>query len=322
MRLAVICPNPALDVVTTVAAFELGEDIAGADATIRAGGKGTNVACVACDLGATATLVAPIGGHSGAAFAQMLDPRLLLERIAVGGPTRLCVTVQTQNSTSHIRGRGPNVDRNEWQDLMQAAQAAASSADAVVISGSFPPGIAASAVAELVASLACPRIYVDTSGPHLGVAAGLAGVTIAPNFEELCVLASNDCDPTGWEPADRAQLAAHLVAQLAHSHPARVLATLGEAGAGLLINGRWCLAVPPSVHGNPVGAGDATLAAFVLSELAGHSPQTALKRAVAAGAAAVAQPIAGRVDPEVVDSFEAQTTLVEFPADQADIKQT
>lgn len=328
MRLAVICPNPALDVVTTVPAFELGADVAGADTTIRAGGKGSNVACVACDLGATATLVAPLGGDTGAAFAEMLDPRVSLERIAVGGPTRLCVTVQTANNTSHIRGRGPTVDRKQWEAVVRAAQDAASSADAVVISGSFPPGIAASAVVELISSLDCPRIYVDTSGPHLGIAAGLAGVTVAPNFDELWILANNDCEPAGsTSSSDRPKLAARLLAQLAQTRQARVLATLGEAGAGLLFDGLWCLAVPPMVEGNPVGAGDATLTSFVLAELSGHSQQRALKRAVAAGAAAVAQPIAGRVDPKVVDSFAAQTTivqtkLVEFTDDQTDIKQT
>ena len=81
-RLAVICPNPALDITAAIPAFAPGDNVNGVDTAIRAGGKGTNVACVASDLGATATLVAPLGGEAGEGFERMLDARVSLQRIA------------------------------------------------------------------------------------------------------------------------------------------------------------------------------------------------------------------------------------------------
>jgi len=318
-RLAVICPNPALDITTVAPAFEPGDTIAGADTVIRAGGKGTNVAGVASDLGATATLVAPLGGNAGAGFEHMLDSRLSLKRISVSGSTRLCLTLMTPGGISEIRGGGPAMSNDEWDAFTEAARDAASTADAAVVSGSFPPGIPSSGVDDLVSSLDCPRIYVDTSGAHLTAAASLADLTIAPNFEELCALADRGSEPLLLNPSDRSRQAARLVAQLQQRTKARVLTTLGEAGAGLLIQGLWYIAVPPEVKGNPVGAGDAALAAFIGAEVSGLPPETALKRAVAAGAAAVAQPIAGRVNPEVVELLELQTTLLNAAADQADI---
>ena len=318
-RLAVICPNPALDITAVTPVIGPGTSIAGADTTIRAGGKGTNVACVASDLGASTTLVTLLGGDAGASFDHLLDPRLALERVAVTGSTRLCLTLVSPAGVSEVRGRGPAVGNREWDAFTKAARQSAATADAVVISGSFPPGIPARSVDDLVSSLDCPRVYVDTSGEHLAVAAKLADLTIAPNFDELCALTDSDPELLSLDPAGRSRHAARMVEQIQQSGGARVLATLGNAGAGLMISGRWHVAVAPEIQGSPVGAGDAALAAFVATETRGLPAVTALRRAVAAGAAAVTEPLAGRVQPEVVDSLESRVKLLDPDADQVHI---
>ncbi len=307
-RIAVICPNPALDVTASASNFTPGDNIAGADITIRAGGKGTNVACVASDLGATAILVAPLGGGTGEGFEHMLDPRVSLERVSVSEATRLCLTLVDHDTVSEIRGRGPTLSDDEWGAFVQAAQDACSYADAAVVSGSFPPGIPAGRTNQLVSLLDCPRIYVDTSGAHLAAAADSSNTTIAPNLEELSALVGFRSEaPSGL--SDRSQHAARWVAQLQQRGTLRVLATLGESGAGLLSGGLWHVAAPPKVSGNTVGAGDAALAAFIKAEATGLSPSSALVSAAATGAAAVAQAVAGRIQPEIVKQFESRTTL-------------
>ncbi len=318
-RLAVICPNPALDVTAVTPVIAPGTSIAGADTTIRAGGKGTNVACVASDLGAAATLVTLLGGDTGASFEHLLDPRLSLERVAVRGTTRLCLTLVSPSGVSEVRGRGPDVGEREWDAFTKAARQSASTADAVAISGSFPPGVPASWVSDLVSSLDCPRVYVDTSGEHLAVAASLADLTIAPNFDELCTLTDSDPELLSTDPADRSRHAARMVEEIRQSGGARVLATLGEAGAGLMISGQWHVAVPPDVQGNPGGAGDAALAALIAAETRGLPAVAALRRAVAAGAAAVTEATAGRVRPDLVDSLESRTKLLDPDVDQVHI---
>lgn len=309
-RLAVICPNPAIDITAITGRFALGDNVGGADIAMRAGGKGSNLACVAADLGATPTLVAPLGGDPGEAFEKMLDSRVSLRRVAVQGTTRLCLTFDSSGIISEARGRGPVLSTNEWESFTQAAQDAALSADAVVIRGSFPPNTSSSSAERIMSVLDCPKIYVDTSGAQLEVAARLDGLTIAPNFNELHSLCGQEVDLWSINPSDRSQYALRWVARLQQRSRIRVLATLGVAGVGILAEDQWHLAKPPEIRGNHVGAGDAALAAFIGSEVCELPTTTALKRAAAAGASAASQSIAGRVCPDAVDDFEAQTTLV------------
>lgn len=321
-RLAVICPNPAIDVTATISDFAPGDNVADAEIAMRAGGKGTNVACVTADLGATPILVAPLGGESGEIFENMLDARVSLRRVAVRGSTRLCLTLNASDSTSEIRSRGSALSEAEWESFAKTAEDAAASADAAVVSGSFPPNTPVSRVEQIVLSLDCSRVYVDTSGAHLAAAVhlaaadGLDSLTIAPNFDELHSLCEDRVEPKSLNPSERPQHALRWATQLQRRRGLRVLATLGEAGAGLLAEGHWHVARPPEIKGNPVGAGDAALAAFIGAEVSGLPPGAALKRAVAAGASAAAQPVAGRVQPEAVDLFESQTTLVSVAAGQ------
>lgn len=283
---------------------------------MRAGGKGTNVACVAADLGATPTLVAPLGGESGEIFENMLDSRVSLQRVTVQGKARLHLTIHASDAISEVRGRGPVLSGDEWRSFTEAARDAASLADAAVVSGSFPANAPIGWTEQIISSLSCPRVYVDTSGAYLAAAAGLADLTIAPNFDELHSLSGEGIKPRSLNPSERPQYAGRWVARLQQRSSLRVLATLGEAGAGLLAEGQWHVATPPEMRGNPVGAGDAALAAFIGAEVSKLPPGAALKRAVAAGASAATQPVAGRVQPDVVDRLESQTTLVSVVVDQ------
>ncbi|MCY3967932.1 MAG: PfkB family carbohydrate kinase [bacterium] len=321
--IAVICPNPAIDVTASSRSFALGDNVAGAATNMRAGGKGTNVACVAADLGAAPKLVAPLGGKTGAAFRDLLDPRVSLHEISVHGDTRLCLTLTSDGVITEIRGSGSAVSASEWEAFIVAAQEASASADATAICGSFPAESPVQWIQELIAAVTCPKVYVDTSGTHLAKAAECAGITIAPNFDELQSLCG---DTLGNKepvyplvpPSDRPAHAAGLVSmQQQKTAGLQVLATLGEAGAGLLVEEQWHIAVPPEVHGNTVGAGDATLAAFSLAQVRGLSPSAALKYAVASGASAVVQPVAGHISPADVTRLESQTSLLSVAVDPA-----
>ncbi len=308
-QIAVICPNPAIDITANSTNFAIGDNIANADIQMRAGGKGANVACVAADLGAAAALVAPLGGKTGALFQDLLNPRVLLNKKSVHATTRLCLAIKSSDAITEIRGRGMALTAQEWEAFVVAAQKSAVSADAVAICGSFPAEAPARWIKELVAAIDCPRIYVDTSGTHLLAAAEITGITIAPNFDELQSLCSEELHSKPLNLANQPQTAAGLVAMRQQKTDLRVLATLGKAGAGLLIDGQWHLATPPEVNGNPVGAGDATLAAFIAAEVCGLSPSVALQHAVAAGSSAVSQPEAGRINPDEMKKLVLQTSL-------------
>ena len=76
--------------------------------------------------------------------------------------------------------------------------------------------------------------------------------------------------------------------------PARTraaLVTLGAHGAVLIdADGAWHAAAPRITVVSTVGAGDSSLAGYLLAELEGASPEDRLRRAVRYGAAAASLP--------------------------------
>jgi 1-phosphofructokinase len=151
-----------------------------------------------------------------------------------------------------------------------------------VLSGSLPRGVAASFYAELVDRLRAlrVRVAVDTSGPALAAVAAAAPTLLKPNAEELAELAGRALPDWGAVAAEAERLRASGVDA--------VLVSLGPDGA-LLVDGdgvRRAFAAPVEVA-STVGAGDSTLAGFLLHGGAGDD---ALRAAVAFGTAAVTLP--------------------------------
>ena len=91
-----------------------------------------------------------------------------------------------------------------------------------------------------------------------------------------------------------------------------MVASLGPRGLLAVWPGAALLAVAPGQRGNPVGAGDAAVAALVDGELAGRPWPARLRRAAAMSAAAVRQPAAGEVNPTDVAELEALIVVTEL----------
>jgi len=153
---------------------------------------------------------------------------------------------------------------------------------------------------------------VDTSdAPLAALATDLreaAPDLMKPNAEELAGLTG--VSPESLELAlDRgdAQPVVAAARNLVEQGVGAVLATLGAAGAVLVdASGAW-LAIPPPVSAvSTVGAGDASLAGYILAEAAGCSAPERLQTAVAYGSAAAslpgsAMPLPGQLNLDGVD---------------------
>ena len=167
-------------------------------------------------------------------------------------------------------------------------------ADWVVLSGSLPPGVQAGWYADLVRALrpwGC-RIAVDTSdAPLLALAAQFPSAApdlLKPNSEELAQLTG--VDPEDLEAAAGAGDPSACVAA-ARTLVARgvgaVMATLGGAGAVLVTaEGAWYATPPPITVRSTVGAGDSSVAGYVLAHTRDLNPPDRLRLAVAYGSAA------------------------------------
>ena len=237
-------------------------------------------------------------------FAELLHT----QRPAVSLVSPTCSHMVRVN-TAITESDGTTTKINEPGPLLSAADIAAGTATVVeqvlasqaswlVFSGSLPPGDTADWYANIIAEVAGSGclIAVDTSGAGLDrVVAGLAVNPIdliKPNSDELAQL-------TGKNAADfEADAAAgHLddiveAALSLHSRGiANVLVTLGAAGALLACGeGVWYAQAPKVNVVSTVGAGDSSVAGFILAHHHGAGPGECLATAVAYGSAAASLP--------------------------------
>ncbi|WP_042364656.1 1-phosphofructokinase family hexose kinase [Streptacidiphilus neutrinimicus] len=105
-------------------------------------------------------------------------------------------------------------------------------------------------------------------------------------------------------------LPASLARRLVSAGAGAAVVSAGAEGLVAWWGGRLLAVAPPRVVvGNPTGAGDAASAALAVALARGLPPEDALRRAVALSAAAVAAPLAGDVDPDVLAELEPRVAV-------------
>lgn len=317
-----LTPNPSLDRTVSLP----GELIRGGvnrltGVTIEPGGKGLNVARVLVGAGQSVTAVLPAASHDpllrvlGAVAADGLRVR----PVDVAGSARINTAVtEPDGTTTKLNEPGASLSPEEIDAvemaLLEAVAAArpserAESAESAgarhwaVLSGSLPPGAPADWYARLVRLLrgAAPdlRIAVDTSdAPLAELAAGLpdsAPDLVKPNGEELGQLVGLPADRAMAleEGAVRGELApvADAARILVDLGIGAVMATLGPAGAVLVTGeGAWHATAPEVPVVSTVGAGDSSVAGYVLADVRGGDEAERLRTAMIYGSAAASLP--------------------------------
>lgn len=327
-RIVTVTPNPSLD-----RTIELGGELQrgavqrAVRTTAEPGGKGVNVSRVVVASGGDTLAVLP---------GDELDPVLLglatrgipTLALPIGAPLRSNVTVtEPTGTTTKLNEPGPSL-AGRLDDLAALVADAAGptptgpAARWVVLAGSLPPGLPDDALAVLVRAVRRRhgddvRIAVDSSGvPFTALLqSGERIDLVKPNAEELAEVVGGDPDVYEQDP-DAAVAAAH---RLRHKHVDTVLLTLGSAGAVLVSDeGAFAAAAPRIVARSTVGAGDSSLAGYLLAEVAGATPAERLAQAVATGAAAAALPgsdvpALDHTDPGSVTVRTLHTTQVPAP---------
>jgi tagatose 6-phosphate kinase len=281
-----VAPSPAIDVTYEVDGVTVGGANRVRRVTRLPGGKAVNVARVLTTIGARATVLAPVAGHTGDEFRAGLAERgIAAELVDAGEPTRHTVTVVSTGEATLFSEPARIAD---WAALADRFTALLPSADVVVISGSLPAGATPDAIADLIrAARAADRpVVVDTSGPALAEAVAAEPTIVKPNADELAELTGRT-DPVAAVDAlaDRVTVVASLGAD-------GVIAAGGP--------GRWRARPAKRLRGNPTGAGDALVAGLADGLANGLRLPDLLVDGVALSAAAVLQPHAGDVDPDEV----------------------
>ena len=290
-----LTPNPSLDrTIELRAPLARGEVQRAASSREEPGGKGVNIvrALKASDILSLAILP-----------GDELDPVLVALRAAgvphlgmpIGATLRSNVALtEIDGTTTKVNVPGPVLTAAQQSDLIELVLEKAEGASWLVLAGSLPPGVPVDFYADITRELrsrfgaSAPRVAVDSSGAPLAAAVTAGPDLIKPNAEELAELTGIP-DPESLEgnPVLVARAAKRLVA----TGVGAVLATLGSQGAVLVTeDGAWLAKTPPINARSTVGAGDSSLAGYLLSSIAGGSAPDSLRQAAAHGAAAASLP--------------------------------
>jgi 1-phosphofructokinase len=250
------------------------------------------------------------GGDSDPVLAGLRDSGVPFAALAIHEPLRTNVALtEPDGVTTKINEPGPVLSEDQQEALIGLLLERSRGASWVVLAGSLPPGVPADFYATVTRRLrstnagngtqqSTPRIAVDSSGAPLaaalsGDASGMPDL-LKPNAEELAELAA----AAGFATASTAdeleadpEAAAAAAAAVVRSGVGAVLATLGSKGAVLVTSdGAWLATHPPVKAVSTVGAGDSSLAGYLLASSRGAAPADCLRQAVAHGAAAASLP--------------------------------
>lgn len=290
--------NPSIDrTVVLVGALARGEVQRAASVTEQAAGKGVNVARVVAESGVDAVAVLPFADAGYLRRLREAIPANL--SVAVPGtgalrPRTNTTITEPDGTTTKINEPGPTLSEADLAAASAQLVEAARGAGWVALSGSLPPGAPVDWYARLAADLkplGC-KVAIDTSDAALdAVLAALPASSfdlIKPNSDELAQLTGGDA--AAFEDAAARGDVADIVraaARLRDRGIANVLVTLGGAGA-VLVNheGAWHATAPRITVKSTVGAGDSSVAGFILADVAGASPAECLANSVAYGSAA------------------------------------
>ncbi|MEV5145519.1 1-phosphofructokinase [Streptomyces sp. NPDC052727] len=304
-----VTPNPSLDRTYEVQALKRGEVIRAETERMDPGGKGVNVSRAVAAAGRRTVAVLPLGGAPGALVADLLHAQgIEVAPVPVVGATRSNIALaEADGVLTKINAPGPKLSESEQELLLDTVRSQSRDADWIACCGSLPRGLAPSWYADVVtrAHAGGARIALDTSGRALLEALRARPDVVKPNAEELAEAVARPLTTVG----DALKAAEEVRAMGARA----VLASLGADGQLLVSDaGAWFGSARVSAVRSNVGAGDASLAGFLI---AGGTGPDALASAVAHGAAAVQLP--GSVMPTPADLNPAAVTVTtDIPLDR------
>ncbi|MFT4218370.1 MAG: 1-phosphofructokinase family hexose kinase [Micropruina sp.] len=309
--------NPSLDRTASLdAPLARGQVQRVSGVTVEPGGKGVNVARAIHYAGQSvrAVLPAPDDDPILAALRQLgVDYRT----VAVDEGVRMNLTLtEPDGTTTKINEPGTRLTDELVEALASLVVSEAEGAEWVVLSGSLPPGVPADFYATLVRRLRPlgVKVAVDTSDdPLLALVDNFPDAApdlLKPNSDELAQLTGADAGQL--EAAAKAgdpSAAVTAARSLVERGVAAVMGTLGASGAVLVTaEGAWHASPPPIVPRSTVGAGDSSVAGYVLADCGGEAAPDRLRTAVAYGSAAASMAGSALPRPEHLNTADVVVT--------------
>ncbi len=281
--------NPSLDEWAWLPRLRVGALNRATRAARYPGGKGINVSRVAHELGYPTMALALAGGDDGEILSRLLSQqRIAHQFVTVPGSTRNNYQLQTKTppTLTQVNTPGPRVSVAVLARLSRRLAALSASAQAVVCSGSLPPGAPPSTYRRLIARLNRRVLTVlDASGPALREGLRARPWLIKPNRQEAEELLG--CR------LRRARDVLRGAQALCEQGAQHAIISLGGAGA-VLASAKtrqvWRAQAPKVRVQSAVGAGDALVAGLLVGWLRTRSMEQAFRLGVACGSATAMTP--------------------------------
>lgn len=291
--ITVAAVNPSVDRLLRVPRLRPGTIHRPLEAVAVPGGKGLNVARVAHALGAEVQVVGIAAGGAGRWVADALERVGVPARwIWTDGETRTCTSIAEDDGDAELTEfyeSGPTIPGQTWREYAALVGSTARRSGWLALSGSFPPGLGAAELSDLLRA-APGRIAVDVSGAPLAAATGPVDLVKLNTAETVELLGrgavQDDHDLTELSGALRRRWGGSTVA----------VVTGGRRGAVLSApDGPPLWARTPVTGRFAVGSGDAFLAGLLTARQSDSTWEDALRLATAAAAANAETPGAGAV---------------------------
>ena len=307
MSILTVTLNAAVDKLYTIPGFAVDKVQRPTETRVYAGGKGINVARVYRTLGGKVTATGFSGGATGEYIQNSLRKEGINARfVSVINESRTCTAIldplgRTETVLNEV---GPRVTPDECASLLQQLRELLPGHDAVILSGSIPPGVPSDIYASIVglAVAAGVKAVIDASGEPLRLGVEAGPFLVKPNVHELEALSAKG---DGWGSSAQALREKYGVTL--------ALVTGGVRGAVLATaEGTW-EAVPPAVEVlSALGSGDSLMAGFIWAWEQGWGHAEALKLGVAAGAANAMVYGSGFCSRDQILEVASQTTVTEI----------
>ena len=278
--------NPALDYITQVENFKIGEINRTKTETILPGGKGLNVSIVLKNLEIENTALGFVAGFTGEELIRKIESQgVKTDFVKVEkGMTRINIKISSMNEKkvkeTALNGMGPQITENDIEVLMEKIQKMTTK-DTVILAGSIPKNIDKDTYEKICKELNEKKMtfIVDSTQELLINVLKYKPFLIKPNKEELeetvnCKISTKE------DIIEAAKKLKEMGAQ-------NVLVSLGNDGALLLTKDdkTYYSKAPKGQVVNTVGSGDSMVAGFLAGYYQTQDYEYALKTGVAAGSA-------------------------------------
>jgi 1-phosphofructokinase len=293
--------NPAVDKTMLVRHLTVGGTNRAEVERIDPGGKGVNVAKALKQLGCPVLATGFLAGNNGRLIAEGLAARgIPADFIQVPGETRVNLKIKDPvgGTETEINEPGFHVEEEYVRELEQKLEGYAGRGEAVVLSGSLPPGVPTDVYARLIriAKHGGAKTILDTNGSALRSGLAAPPDLLKPNRLEIEELVGTTIKT---EP-ELVQAARQVLAM----GVSRVVVSLGAEGA-LAASARevWRARCPSLAARSSVGAGDAMVAALVYALLKDLPEEESLRLATAAGSATASMSGSSVADFKLIQEF-------------------